>query len=283
MSDSKKKKAKAKRAPRRHERRFLAQSAHSKTLVRVLAALGAAAMGAGSWAHFYGQVFAHDEKKAIPVYIVAAGAVLAGVAIWLGTTTEPAIRVGDPGVAVERGDLRRMPWNAISQITWQEGTLSLVVMGRDESGKELTVKVPLNGHAEAVGWIVDEARRRIPKVVDIDDAVVEKLPSAGEHAGQKIDLEALQAVGKKCSASGKTISYEPDARICSRCERVYHKASVPKKCKCGASLMHMRSKLADDDDATDDDAGDDDTSDERPSERKTSKRQRAAAEEEDVT
>ena len=43
MSDSKKKKAKAKRAPRRHERRFLAQSAHSKTLVRVLAALGAVA------------------------------------------------------------------------------------------------------------------------------------------------------------------------------------------------------------------------------------------------
>lgn len=284
MSDTKKKKSKAKRAPRRQERRFMAVSAHNKLLVRGLGALGAAGMGAGAWAHLYGQAFATDEQKAIPVYIVAAGAVLAGVAIWLGTTTEPALRVGDPGIAIERGDLRRMPWHAVQQITWQEGTLSLVVTGRDETGKDLTLKVPLNGHAEAIGWILDEAERRVPKTLEIDDGVLEKLPGASEHAGQRLDLEALQAVGKKCSASGKTISYEPDARICSRCERVFHKASVPKKCKCGASLAHLRSKFAtDDEDDTGDDTRDDD--EDGSEERRASSRSKTvkAEAEEDVT
>ena len=49
-------------------------------------------------------------------------------------------------------------------------------------------------------------------------------------------------MGKKCAATGKTISYEPDARVCPRCERVYMRRSVPKKCKCGNSLVHLRPK-----------------------------------------
>jgi len=55
-----------------------------------------------------------------------------------------------------------------------------------------------------------------------------------------LPLEPPQVVGKHCAASGKVISYEPDARVCPRCERVYHRASVPASCECGASLTELQ-------------------------------------------
>ena len=112
-----------------------------------------------------------------------------------------------------------------------------------------------------------EALDRIPKVVDIPDRVLEGLPSANPHAGMKVDLEPLQVVGKKDAVTGKTISYEPDARVCTRCERVYFKRTVPKKCKCGCLLTELRLQSTVDtsdsmDDETDDETDDDDTDDE---------------------
>jgi hypothetical protein len=41
--------------------------------------------------------------------------------------------------------------------------------------------------------------------------------------------------------------------VCTRCERVYDKRSVPKKCRCGASLLALRGATADDGDEGDDD------------------------------
>jgi hypothetical protein len=34
--------------------------------------------------------------------------------------------------------------------------------------------------------------------------------------------------------------YEPDARVCPLCERVYFKRSVPNKCKCGNDIHALR-------------------------------------------
>ena len=95
--------------------------------------------------------------------------------------------------------------------------------------------------------------KRIPRRLDIEEAMLEKIPAASEHAGQRIDLEPLQVVGKKDAITGKMITYEPDARVCTRCERVYAKRSVPKKCKCGESLAHLRPT----DEELDTDASDD--------------------------
>jgi hypothetical protein len=172
----------------------------------------------------------------MPSYVVAAGAVLTGVAIWLGTTSEPVVRVGDPGISVDRGEVRRMPWWAVSSITWESGNLALVITGHDEGGTAWTFKVSVSSQPEAVGWIVSEAQRRVPKVVDIDEAVLEKFPPALPHAGMKIDLEPLQVVGKRDAVTREIISYEPDATVCARCERIYKKREAPKKCKCGALL-----------------------------------------------
>ena len=257
---SAKKDAKKKRGGRRQERRFVAQSSNNPWLVRILGGLGAATLGAGTWGYSYGHAFEADEKlKPIPSYLIAGGAVLTGATIWLGTSSEVPLRVGDPGIAMEKGEVRRMPWWGVSQITWESGNLSLVVTGKDESGSSWTFKVPLKSHAEAVGWLVKEALDRIPKVVDIPDRVLEGLPGANPHAGMKIDLEPLQVVGKKDALTGKTISYEPDARVCTRCERVYFKRSVPKKCKCGASLAELRAQVTEDERDEDEDEDEDDT------------------------
>lgn len=251
MAAKKKKKGEARE--RRQERRFVAQSAMNPWIVRVLGMLGALALGAGTYGYFYGHLGDADEKlKPLPSYLIAAGAVLTGVAIWLGTSSETPIRVGAPGIGVERGDVRRMPWWAVKKITWESGSLSLVVVGNDESGAPWTLKVPMKAHPEAVAWIVKEALHRVPKVVDIEDSKLEQIPDASPLAGTKIDLEPLQVVGKKCAASGKTISYEPDARVCTRCERVYFKRNVPKKCKCGAGLDHLRAGSLQEADTTED-------------------------------
>jgi hypothetical protein len=259
---SSKKDAKKKRV-RRTERRFIAQSSHNAWLVRFLGGLGATTLGAGTWGYTYGHAFDADEKlKPIPAYLIAGGAVLTGATIWLGTSSEMPLRVGDPGIAIERGEVRRMPWWGVSQISFESGNLAIVVTGKDEAGSAWTFKVPLKAHAEAVGWLVKEALDRIPKVVDISDRVLEGLPAANPHAGMKIDLEPLQVVGKRDAITGKTISYEPDARVCTRCERVYFKRTVPKKCKCGCLLTELRAQTTEDtSDSMEEDESDDEEED----------------------
>lgn len=243
---------------RRQERRFFPQSTFSPWLVRSFGALGASIMGAGALA-MHRDMFQGDEKtKAIPSYLVAGGAILTGLAIWLGTSSDPPLRVGAPGLGVERGEVRRMPWYNVESITFESGALSLVVVGKDDTGQSWTLKVPVKAQPDAVGWIVTEAQRRIPKTVDISDEMLAKLPRAEAHAGLVVDLEPVQVVGKRCAASDKTISYEPDARICERCERVYFKRSVPKKCKCGANLAHLRDAKGQDDALADGDETDED-------------------------
>jgi hypothetical protein len=85
---------------------------------------------------------------------------------------------------------------------------------------------------------VKEARSRVPSVVDVPDDAT--LPEPRADAGETLPLEPPQVVGRHCAASGKVISYEPDARVCPRCERVFHKAHVPETCDCGASLSDLR-------------------------------------------
>lgn len=262
------KKTKKKSGPKRLERRFVAKSANNPWLVRVLFVVGGLALGAGVYGYFYGESFKKAAEaaraagetvppealrmEAVPLYIVAAAAVILGVAIWLGTSSEPPLRVGAPGIAQERGELRRMPWWAISQITWERGNLALAIVGADETGASWSFRVPSKAHPEAVGWILKEALDRVPKVVDISDVVIETLPGAGVHAGTVVELEPLQVVGKKDANTGKLISYEPDARTCTRCERVYFKTSVPKRCKCGNSLVELRGTVTQDEDDDED-------------------------------
>jgi hypothetical protein len=224
-------------ARERRERRFEPQASTAPTLVYVLGALGAVAMGAGAWGQF-GSMIRENGPEPLKgaAYILAAGALLVGAAIWLGTSGEAALRVGDGGLAIEKGGLRRMPWYAVERIEWRDQAIRAT--GKDEMGGALSIVAKLPGHGAAAAWIVKEARQRIPGVVDVPEDVA--LPEARASAGETRTLEPAQVVGKHCAASGKVIAYEPDARVCPRCERVYHKAHVPADCECGASLAALQ-------------------------------------------
>jgi hypothetical protein len=230
------KKTKPKRDKRqRQERRFVAKAASNPVAVLAASCVSALLLGAGAWAYFFAKSFAEDEKlRTVPSYLVAAGAIVLGIAIWFGTSSEGAVRVGDPGVALEKGDLRRIPWFNVGTIAYASGALS--IEGKDESNAPLSIRLSHRAHGDAIAWIVREALARIPKRVADDDETRNLSGKASEHAGQKLLLEPVQVVGRRCAATSKTISYEPDARVCERCERVYLKTDVPKKCKCGNGL-----------------------------------------------
>jgi hypothetical protein len=154
----------------------------------------------------------------------------------MGTSSEPVLRVGDSGLAAEKGGVRRMPWYAVAQVQWRDGAIR--VSGKDEAGVDMTIAAPLATQPFAAAWIVKEARERIPAEVDVPADVALPEPLASE--GQTLALDAPQVVGRRCAASDKVIAYEPEARLCPRCDRAYHKAHVPEVCACGASLEALR-------------------------------------------
>jgi hypothetical protein len=231
------KSAKGAKARARRERRFEPLASARPGLVYSLGAIGAAAMGAGAWEQF-GPLLsdaAPESLRAGP-YVLTVGAVLAGIAIWMGTSAEPFLRVGDGGLAVEKGSLRRMAWYAIERVEWRDEAVR--VTGKDDAGGAMNLTVSLRSQPQAAAWIVKEARARVPGVVQVPEDTT--LPEANADAGESLALDPPQVVGRHCEASGKVISYEPDARLCPRCERVYHKAHVPETCECGAPLAELR-------------------------------------------
>jgi hypothetical protein len=176
------------------------------------------------------------------VWVLAAGALFLGVAIWISSTGEAAVRVGDAGIAIEKGGIKRLPWWGVESIVWSSAEHALEVAGKDESGAELHVRVGSRSQPQAVAWIVREARVRIPLLIDLSEEVLGELPTPLKGVAPVIRLDPIQVVGRRCADTDKVIAYEPDARVCPRCERVYHKAHVPDACACGGTLGATRKK-----------------------------------------
>jgi hypothetical protein len=245
---SKDSKAAKPRKRTRQERRFLPQSATNHLLVYVIGGLGALGLGAGVWGYWFGHLPKPEDQGISPIFVLSvAGALLTVIAIWLGTSGDSALRVGDAGIGIEKGELSRMPWYNLSSLSWESGVASLVVSGKDEHEKSLTFKVSTRSHGPAGAWILAETTERVPKALDVPKDVIEKLLPAPASEGQLVQLPPTQVVGKRCAKSGTLIGYEPDARVCPRCERVYHKSSVPPKCKCGENLRGLRGQKPDTD------------------------------------
>ncbi len=135
-----------------------------------------------------------------------------------------------------------MPWYAVDRIAWADGAVR--VTGKDDLGADMTIVASVATHPQAAAWIVKEARERVRAVVQVADDLA--LPEARSTAGESLPMDPPQVVGKHCASSGKVIAYEPDARVCPRCGRVYHKAHMPNACACGASLeaLQAHSKTA---------------------------------------
>jgi hypothetical protein len=58
------------------------------------------------------------------------------------------------------------------------------------------------------------------------------------------------------------IAFEPDARVCPRCERIYHRDHVPDTCACGGAMSSAHGKSGPD--SADADAKSERTSDSAP-------------------
>jgi hypothetical protein len=237
--------SKKKRAPVRPERidrRFLPEASVSSTVLYALLVAGALLLGAGVWGQFgLTKPFEHA------FWLLLAGCVLLAISLWFSTSGDAAVRVGASGIALERGGLRRIPWYGLRQISWDESAEALVVAGADEQGLEFSFNVRARTHAAACAHMLAEAAERMPTKLDVPEAVRERCGAPNEFAGTKL-MEPLQIVGRHCAKTGKVLTYEPDARNCSRCERVYHKRSTPRTCACGHDLTDQRDAVGVDDD-----------------------------------
>jgi hypothetical protein len=230
-------------ARKRRETRFFPQSNANPIVIRVVFAIGAVLLGAGA----YEQFFAKTEPWKYTPYLLASGALAFALSIWFGTSGDMILRVGDGGVGIDRGEVRRIPWYEMTDVFFDPQLRSVSVKGKDESGASLRIDAKLKSQPQAAAWIVKEARARIPKIVEVTGEGADDIPEA-HHSSDVILLEDLQIVGRKDAVTGKAIAYEPDARVCKRCERIYYKKSVPKKCACGNSLADLRLQSDDVDD-----------------------------------
>ncbi|MEB2310923.1 MAG: hypothetical protein OZ921_10710 [Sorangiineae bacterium] len=222
-----KKKGKKKAPLERKERRFLPKQTQTSVLAVGGGMLGALVLGAGVYDQWLS-----DAPHSYARWIVTAGVIGLGVALWFGDAGAHPVRVGDVGLAVDKGDqIVRLAWCDIERIGVDQGQL----VAKGTSG--VTLAVPLRMHPVAAAWILSEGARRIPRAMDVKTSVVEGLPKPAATDGEVRTIDDYQVAGRECAASGELITLERDARLCPNCAQIYHKDHAPRKCvTCGEPL-----------------------------------------------
>lgn len=210
----------------RSERRFEPASSSAALLSVVGMSVGAVLAGAGT----YGQWLRQDlgPYKYAP-HLLGAGAVLLFAVALAGQWGARVLRVGDAGIAEERGEgeIERIAWNAVERLVPGAATLTVQASGR-------SISVPLASQGQAAARVVYETKRRRPRLLEGLDL---KLPPVDETAGEVLALEPPQVAGLRCRESDRLIAFERDARLCGLCGELYHKDSVPRRCAtCNAAL-----------------------------------------------
>lgn len=230
MAETKKKK-KTKRE--RKERRFSPEQTYSSSSAVAIGMLGALAAGAGVW----GQWISETPHGYAP-FLFGGGAVALGAALWFGDAGAVPVRIGDAGIALERGsELTRLAWCDLE-------TVEVVGQQLLARGKSVTFSIPLAAQPKAVAWILAEATKRVPEVMNVKQSELKSLPEPKDLDGELVPLEGVQVAGRHCAASNKTIAFERDARLCPNCAQVYIKDEVPRKCvtckrDLGASAIEL--------------------------------------------
>jgi F0F1-type ATP synthase assembly protein I len=219
------KKSKKKKRERK-ERRYTGEQTYASKVTVGIGMLGGLGLGAG----VYSQWIADQARNSAP-YLVIGGVLLLGGALVFGDLVTSPVRVGDGGIAVEKGrEVVRLLWCDLQRVRAHEGKLVL-------EGDEQTLSIPIAGHPQAVARILAEGTRRVPEVMDVKRSALVGLPEPSEHDGQILTLERLQVAGRHCAASDRHIAFERDARLCPQCCQVYLRDEVPKKCvTCEAEL-----------------------------------------------
>lgn len=210
----------------RRERRFSPEETYASRVTVYAGMFGAFSLGAGVYAQWIRQ-----EPLSYGAILVGVGGVIFGWALWKGSADVGHVRVGDAGVAVEKGnDLVRVLWCDIERASVEDG--SVVVRG-----KAASLSFPVEAHPKAAAWLVAEGGRRVPDIMAFSRTDLERLPETKEFDGELVALEELQIAGRACRSSGKPIAFERDARLCPTCGESYLRNQVPKKClTCQAEL-----------------------------------------------
>lgn len=203
----------------RHERRFLAKTTQSSLAIFVAGLVAACALGAG----VYGEWVSDPAVKYAP-YLIALGTLGVVVSWWFGDASNSPVRVGDAGLAVEKGnDIVRLAWCDIERLHVEKNKLLA-------ESDELTLSIPIAAQPHAVAFALSEATRRLPDIVDVKRRVLKELPKPDAEAGTSVVVKGIQVAGRRCAASNKLISFERDARVCPNCCEVYQREKVPDEC-----------------------------------------------------
>jgi hypothetical protein len=216
MAETKKKK-KAKRE--RKERRVSPEQTYSSGAAVGAGMLGALALGAGVW----GQWISENPHTFAP-YLFGGGALVLGASLWFGDAGAVPVRLGDAGIALERGtELTRLAWCDLETVQVTGKQLSV-------KGKGASFSIPIAAHPKAVAWILAEGTRRVPDAMNVKKSDLTGLPEPKDLDGELVAVEGVQVAGRLCAATGKPIAFERDARLCPNCAQVYLKDAVPKQC-----------------------------------------------------
>lgn len=225
-TSTKKRKKKSPAKKKRYERRFVADAMQSSKGSTLLGAAGALALGAGVYAQWL-----RDPALPYGTYLVAGGAVVLGAAMWFGDVSGAPVRIGDGGVAIERGsDLVRLLWCDVESIQMVGSNIVI-------SGDGTKLELPVAAHKLAIAWVLKEAAERVPEVLDLKRSAVDGLPEARDSDGERLVVKDLQIAGRRCAKSDEMITLERDARVCGSCGQVYHHHHVPRTCvTCDGAL-----------------------------------------------
>lgn len=218
----------------RVERLFVPQGGSRSKLALGLGMLGCAALGAG----VYGAWLARQPVGAAWPLLIG-GLAAAAVAWFLSSAEPPPVRVGELGVIVgDPAEARRLHWHEVSGVRIAADELRI-------ESHEPPVALPLAAHGQAAARIVAEASQRIPSRVDISPKAHERLPRLVDAEGVVVPATRLQLAGQRCAASGVSITFESDARLCANCAALYHVQHVPEVClRCERPLVQAAQAAA---------------------------------------
>jgi hypothetical protein len=199
-----------------------------------LGLLGSAALGAGA----YGLWLA-PEVVAGSAALLFGGLLALSAALLLSPRATPPVRVGALGVMLgEPPEAQRVPWCEIQNVRVVGEELRLET-------KDGALPVPLVAHARAAARILAEAAQRIGARVDVSPRAHERLPPLTDDHAELVPLVRLQLAGRKCTASGTSITFESDARLCENCAALYHVSHAPLSClRCERPLQAARQGAA---------------------------------------
>jgi hypothetical protein len=225
VQGSKKKKKKSSKRTRK-ERRYVGEQTYASKVAVGVGMLGALLLGAGVYSRWVS-----DHPASYAFYLVGVGAIALVGALSLGDLGTLPVRIGDLGIAIERGnELERINWCDLKRVYVDKGKLML-------EAKDGTSSIVVAAHPKAVARLLAEGTHRVPEAMDVKRSAVEELPTPRDDDGEVITVDAPQVAGRSCRASDKTIAFERDARLCPQCGEVYLKDRVPKKClTCSAEL-----------------------------------------------